>query len=252
MNNTYLVWVLVLGLIQIVSAQPQLSGYSNYINASLGGPRANRYYGIYYTVTLNSIRVGLVCQTDNTDDYCAFGISPSGYMLESRVVVSWINRTGNPNTEQYHLGGKNPPQKSSCEDGGTLSLLSVCPDTSRWKEGCCNNAKLGDATYNSPYLSINYILPLSKNDPCDLEIPVGTPINFVYAIGNTDSVNTWPYAILTHFSYTRVRPYNITLRTDQNVMDTLVTCNTNAGSVSYITKSNLSVVLLLVLYIFGL
>jgi len=162
---------------------------------SLGTPVSN-YYVIYYSVRSPNIEFGIVCESTY---WCGFGISFDGNMFFSNgsgtypsdVVLGYIDSTGNGVANDFDIMGRFTP--ANC-----ATIPSVCTDVATTSLTCTDNLSGVSGYRNGSYVVLEYTRPLTKSDPCDLEIFPGVGNYIIYSLGTGNGV--WPTSINKHIA----------------------------------------------------
>jgi len=157
-------------------------------------------YQIHYSVRPPIIEIGIVCNSSSVG-WCAFGISPDGFMLETDAMIGWMDPQGNANIQDWFIYGRFPATSASCSG-------SVCPDFTQGG-GCANQFVLRNMSRSGPILTIEYTRPLIASDACDRPITPDSPVFVVYSIG-VPVAGSWPYNLQKHNIRTLNTPDSIT------------------------------------------
>jgi len=183
-----------------VCAQPALTGYDQFVNLTLydqvNFQTSTLFYGLYYSIRLNSIDIGVVCDvsTESPIGWCGFGISLSGMMFGangeiSDAVIGYVDDNGVFSIGDFVIKGRNPP--FSCQ-----FTPSVCLDTFGGSN-CTNNVVSRSGRRQGNYLIMEFTRPLAASDSCDVAINFSS--NFIiYVIGNAADTGTFPDTIISH------------------------------------------------------
>jgi len=198
-----------------VEQAPTLTGYDGFLdrtsNCLNGAGQESRLYHIYFTISDDAMKLGIVCQTDTDEDYCAFAFSPEGIMPGSSAIVGYSKGVGAPvQVEQFYLGGKRSPNKEKCNNGDTVL---VCPDSE--KPGCCNHVQFVAGERVAGYMSFEVIVPLTKEDDCDGSVSLNADQHIIYSIGTPTSTADFPLNLKFHHHWTRNRPDTVHFHVNQ-------------------------------------
>lgn len=168
----------VLFLFRLVSSQPTLSGYSQFLDLSGYMFNGNTHmsqpmtYNLYYSYGPGYIYLGIVADTGDTTGYTSFGVNTVGQMIGSDAAIG--TNFAAPSIDDFDLKGKSSSTSNTfCLNG----IGAVCIDTDVGSGGvsigCQDNILNKTVTRVGTYLILQYARPIAASDSCDLPMTAG-------------------------------------------------------------------------------